>query len=93
MFNRKLKARLERLENKTESNDRIIESLFHLHYENTKHPSEIDQRTKNMSNKKAEFAVEILKEYAHQNKVILRSTSDLSKLEEWLIVELLKVKN
>jgi hypothetical protein len=46
-----------------------------------------------MSNKKAEFAVEILKEYAHQNKVMLRSTSDLSKLEEWLIVELLKVKN
>jgi hypothetical protein len=93
MFNRKLKARLERLENKTESHDRIIDPLFASHYEDQKHPSKIDQRTKNMSNKKAEFAVEILKEYAHQNKVMLRSTSDLSKLEEWLIVELIKVKN
>jgi hypothetical protein len=93
MFNRKLKARLERLENKTKSHDRLLETLFDTHYENTKHPSEIDQRTRNMSNKKAEFAVEILKEYAHQNKVMLRSTSDLSKLEEWLIIELLKVKN
>jgi hypothetical protein len=43
-------------------------------------------------NKKAEFAVEILKEYAKQNQVLPRSTSDLSKLEEWLIIELLRVK-
>lgn len=43
-------------------------------------------------NEKAEFAVEILKEYAKQNQVLLRSTSDLSKLEEWLITELLRVK-
>ena len=43
-------------------------------------------------NEKAEFAVEILKEYAKQNQVLPRSTSDLSKLEEWLIIELLRVK-
>tara|TARA_R110000803_G_scaffold69058_2_gene131230 strand:+ start:12080 stop:12226 length:147 start_codon:yes stop_codon:yes gene_type:complete len=43
-------------------------------------------------NEKAEFAVETLKEYAKQNQVLPRSTSDLSKLEEWLIIELLRVK-
>ena len=43
-------------------------------------------------NEKAEFAVEILKEYATQNQVSPRSTSDLSKLEQWLIIELLRVK-
>jgi hypothetical protein len=43
-------------------------------------------------NEKAEFAVDILKEYAKQNQVLPRSTSDLSKLEEWLIIELLRVK-
>lgn len=43
-------------------------------------------------NEKAEFAVEVLKEYAKQNQVLPRSTSDLSKLEEWLIIELLRVK-
>lgn len=44
-------------------------------------------------NDKAEFAIETLKEYAKQNQVLPRSTSDLSKLEEWLIIELLSVKN
>lgn len=42
-------------------------------------------------NEKAEFAVKVLKEYAEQNQVLPRSTSDLSKLEEWLILQLLYV--
>lgn len=40
-------------------------------------------------NEKAEFAVKTLKEYAKQNQVPVRSTSDLSPLEEWLIMDLL----
>jgi len=37
---------------------------------------------------KSEFATEMLKQYAKENCVITRSTSDLSPLEEWLIVKL-----
>lgn len=35
-----------------------------------------------------EFAVIILKQYAKENQVLPRSTSDLSKLEEWLLLQL-----
>ena len=41
----------------------------------------------------AEFAVTTLKEYAHQKSFGCRNTSDLSQLEEWLLVELFRVKN
>ena len=43
-------------------------------------------------NEKAEFAVEILREYDRQMGVGVRNTSDLSPLEQWLIIELLRVK-
>ena len=39
-------------------------------------------------NEKAEFAVKILLEYAGENQVPARSTSDLSPLEQWLILRL-----
>ena len=39
-------------------------------------------------NDKAKFAVEILREYAKQNQTPVRSTSDLSPLEQWLILRL-----
>ena len=42
-------------------------------------------------NEKAEFAVEILKQYALENQVSTRSTSDLSPLEQWLILRLFAV--
>ena len=35
-----------------------------------------------------QFAVEILRQYAHENQVPPRSTSDLSPLEQWLINQL-----
>ena len=41
-----------------------------------------------MANEKAEFAVKILREYAKENKTLMRCTSDLSPLEEWLIIQL-----
>lgn len=41
-------------------------------------------------NKKAEFAVDKLKEYAKENQLPPRSTSDLSPLEQWLIIQLYK---
>jgi len=41
-------------------------------------------------NEKAEFAVEILKQYAGECGTLPRSTSDLSPLEQWLIIKLLK---
>lgn len=37
---------------------------------------------------KAQFAVKILKEYADENQLPQRSTSDLSKLEEWLLIKM-----
>lgn len=37
---------------------------------------------------KSEFAVKTLKQYVEENQVLPRSTSDLSKLEEWLILQL-----
>lgn len=40
--------------------------------------------------KKADFAVEIIKEYAHENGIPTRSTSDLSPMEEWLLLRLYK---
>jgi len=43
-----------------------------------------------MSNKKIEQAIKILKQYAKENGVIARSTSDLSPLELWLIGKLIK---
>lgn len=39
-------------------------------------------------NEKAEFAVQMLRKYAHQTGNLLRGTSDLSPLEEWLIIQL-----
>ena len=36
------------------------------------------------------FAVKILHQYAEETQVLPRSTSDLSKLEEWLIIQLFK---
>lgn len=37
---------------------------------------------------KSEFAIKTLKQYVKENQVLPRSTSDLSKLEEWLILQL-----
>ena len=37
-------------------------------------------------------AVDILKQYAKEKSVIVRSTSDLSPLEEWLLIQLLVYK-
>lgn len=42
-------------------------------------------------NEKAEFAVRVLKQYALENQIPERSTSDLSSLEQWLILRLLAV--
>lgn len=41
-------------------------------------------------NEIAEFAVKILKEYASEQMIPARSTSDLSPMEEWLIIRLYK---
>lgn len=43
-----------------------------------------------MPNEKAEFAVKTLKRYAAENHTLPRGTSDISPLEEWLILELMK---
>jgi hypothetical protein len=39
-------------------------------------------------NEKAEFAIQVLKQYSIENQVPVRSTSDLSPLEQWLILRL-----
>ena len=41
-----------------------------------------------MINKKAQFACDILKQSADENGTFPRTTSDLSPLEQWLIVRL-----
>lgn len=44
-----------------------------------------------MNNKTiSEFSVKILKQYADERGIIVRSTSDLSPLEEYLLIELYK---
>lgn len=43
-------------------------------------------------NKKAKFAVKLLKEYALENQTTARSTSDISPLEEWLILKLYDIE-
>jgi hypothetical protein len=42
-------------------------------------------------NEKAEFAVRVIKQYALENLMPARSTSDLSPMEQWLILRLLAV--
>ena len=42
-------------------------------------------------NEKAEFAVRVIRQYALENQVPARSTSDLSPMEQWLILRLLAV--
>lgn len=42
-------------------------------------------------NEKAEFAVRVLRQYSLENQVPARSTSDLSPMEQWLILRLLAV--
>lgn len=39
-------------------------------------------------NKKAEFAARVLKQYALESQTLVRSTSDLSPMEQWLISRL-----
>ena len=46
---------------------------------------------KKVENEKAEFAVRVLKQYALENQIPARSTSDLSPMEQWLILRLLSV--
>ena len=41
-----------------------------------------------MANEKAKFAVRILNRHSQQSGNLMRSTSDLSPLEEWLISHL-----
>ena len=43
-------------------------------------------------NGKAEFAVKILLEYANENGINGRDTTDLSPLEKWLILRLYNVE-
>lgn len=45
-------------------------------------------RKGNCMNELAEFAVKLLKEYADEKHTTVRGTSDLSPLEEWLIIKL-----
>jgi hypothetical protein len=52
----------------------------------------IETRFEKPINNKAKFAVEILKRYAEQTGNLLRGTSDLSPLEEWLIIQLFEEK-
>lgn len=40
-------------------------------------------------NEKAEFAVRVLKQYSLENQLPPRSTSDISKMETWLILRFL----
>ena len=42
-------------------------------------------------NEKAEFVVRLLKQYALETQIPARSTSDLSPMEQWLILRLLAV--
>lgn len=52
----------------------------------------MDNKNENMSrNEKAEFAVKILLEYAKENGINGRDTTDLSPLEKWLILRLYNV--
>jgi hypothetical protein len=51
----------------------------------------INLKTNNDMNEKAEFAVRVLRQYALENQVPARSTSDLSPMEQWLILRLLAV--
>ena len=41
-----------------------------------------------MSNAKVDLATRVLKQYAEEKGVLIRSTSDLSPLEEWLILRI-----
>jgi hypothetical protein len=43
-------------------------------------------KTKKMSNKKVEFVIEKLKEYAKTTGNLPRGTTDISPLEEWLLM-------
>lgn len=58
-----------------------IQSSIESRYEDT-------ETKKPVINEKAEFAVQMLRKYAHQTGNMLRGTSDLSPLEEWLIIQL-----
>jgi hypothetical protein len=42
MFNRKLKLRVKELESELKSHDRLLETLFDTHYQNTKHASKTE---------------------------------------------------
>lgn len=42
-------------------------------------------------NEKADFAVKVIKAYARESQTLTRSTSDLSPMEQWLILRLLAV--
>jgi hypothetical protein len=44
-------------------------------------------------NEKAEHAVKLLRQYAKECSTLPRSTSDLSPLEEWLIIDHLRASN
>jgi hypothetical protein len=37
---------------------------------------------------KAKFAVKVLRQYAEENLIPARDTSDLSPMEQWLIIQL-----
>lgn len=46
------------------------------------------KKKKRINNPKVEFVIQVLKQYAKENSIIIRSTSDLSPLEQWLLIKL-----
>lgn len=86
-------AVLNDMRNEIDTLRKTLEALSYKHLQEDFEKSKAVVQNNNLelegdidvAHKISEFAVSILQEYAKENQTLIRSTSDLSPLEEWLL--------
>lgn len=89
----KLKKRVKYLLNASNRHEAILQELKGIkNFSELNTSKNIDLEFDNDINvvNKADYAVELLRQYAMENQTLIRGTSDLSPLEQWLLMKLSK---
>lgn len=87
----KLKKRVKYLLNASNRHEAILQEMrAELNELNTSQCIDLEVGNDINVVSKADYAVELLQQYAMENQTLIRGTSDLSPLEQWLLLKLSK---
>jgi len=88
---KKLKERIKYLLNASNRHEAILQEMrAELNELNTSQSNNLEVGNDINVVSKADYAVELLRQYAMENQTLIRGTSDLSPLEQWLLMKLSK---